>query len=164
MQTKWCPQCKEDLPISSFYTHKNSRDGFSSLCIEHNKLASKKSMLKRRLEMLALMGGKCVRCEFDDWRALQIDHINGGGTAEQRELGNCTRRFYNKVLANLDDYQLLCANCNTIKRFENNEISGPRNKSRKIATERYGLHIVGQPSTGRPKGVAETKPRKKRAS
>src|SRR5262245_4193654 len=35
---------------------------------------------KVRLEILLLLGGAfCVRCGFDDVRALQIDHVHGNG-------------------------------------------------------------------------------------
>ena len=72
------------------------------------------------------LGGKCNRCGFDDYRALQIDHINGGGTKEYHKLGD--GKIYKKILElPLDDikkeYQILCANCNWIKRTEKNETS-----------------------------------------
>ena len=51
-----------------------------------------------------------------DPRALQIDHILGGGNKERKELKDC-REIYRKVLAdNSGKYQLLCATCNWIKR------------------------------------------------
>lgn len=61
-------------------------------------------------------------------RALQIDHINGGGIKE-RVLYN-TKDYHRLVLASLENkelkYQLLCANCNWIKRHENQEWGGAR--------------------------------------
>jgi hypothetical protein len=74
-------------------------------------------MRRRAIEIL---GGKCVRCGFSDPRALQIDHVNGGGTKEIRVIQNFG--IYRKILdGNTSDYQLLCANCNWIKRAENHE-------------------------------------------
>lgn len=75
-------------------------------------------------ELFDLLGNKCIHCGFNDIRALQIDHINGGGVKELRSTGNrCV--YYNRVLKSVQDgdnkYQLLCANCNWIKRHENNE-------------------------------------------
>ena len=72
---------------------------------------------------LETLGGKCVQCGFTDFRALQIDHINGNGTKDRktlrgaRFLTNVVRSFLNKE----NKYQLLCANCNWIKRYENKE-------------------------------------------
>jgi len=72
---------------------------------------------------IARLGGKCVRCGFADARALQIDHVNGGGRAELLLLG--AHRLYKSVaLGERTSYQLLCANCNWIKRHERNEHRG----------------------------------------
>ena len=66
---------------------------------------------------------KCVFCDFSDIRALQIDHINGGGNREYRKFGSYSVYLYyvknpekaKKML------QIVCANCNWIKRHELNE-------------------------------------------
>jgi hypothetical protein len=64
-----------------------------------------------------MLGGKCVHCGFSDWRALQIDHIHHVG--KNREKQNVIN---NKILmGETEDYQLLCANCNWIKRHEERE-------------------------------------------
>jgi len=77
---------------------------------------------RKRKEILDFLGGKCVKCGFSDYRALQIDHIWGGGTKERKEVKNNNKIIYfKKVIENKSKYQLLCANCNCIKRIENNE-------------------------------------------
>jgi hypothetical protein len=73
----------------------------------------------RRKLSLELLGGKCVKCGFSDTRALQIDHVNGGGTKERVKDSRIAEK--NVINGNTTDYQLLCANCNWIKRFENKE-------------------------------------------
>ncbi len=87
--------------------------------------------LKVREEMFKVLGNKCVKCGFSDRRALQIDHINGGGIKE-RGKGSSTKHFHLKVLRSVEKkeskYQLLCANCNWIKRFENREWGGAPRK------------------------------------
>lgn len=74
----------------------------------------------------SILGSKCVKCGFEDSRALQIDHIFGGGTKERKEYKNGITQFYKKVIESVlkkeNKYQLLCANCNWIKRDENREI------------------------------------------
>mgnify|MGYP001615616281 CR=1 FL=1 len=67
---------------------------------------------------------KCIRCGFSDRRALQIDHVNGGGLKEFRKLG--VFRILKQIIAMpkeeaISRYQILCANCNWIKKSENGE-------------------------------------------
>jgi hypothetical protein len=74
-----------------------------------------------RQKVLAALGGVCVKCGFEDERVLQVDHIAGNGADERREVGRGSRAIYKKVLKDSSGYQLLCANCNWIKRIENEE-------------------------------------------
>ena len=75
---------------------------------------------KRKADVYKLLGDRCKRCGFTDPRALQIDHINGGGLKQFRELKNYVL-YLKLVLETPENYQLLCANCNWIKRHENGE-------------------------------------------
>jgi hypothetical protein len=87
---------------------------------KHNRVSrSLRYRHEIRTKLLALFGGKCVRCGFDDKRALQLDHVNGGGRKEFRDLGAWS--LYRKALKHPEGYQLLCANCNWIKRYEEKE-------------------------------------------
>ena len=85
---------------------------------------------KRRIRMATIdaLGSKCIKCGFDDIRALQIDHINGGGCKELKNFPGHGKSYYKYVLESFlrgeNKYQLLCANCNWIKRVENNEVKG----------------------------------------
>lgn len=96
-------------------------------CKIYNNSSIAKESFKRyynklKMSVFALLGMECVRCGFDDLRALQIDHINGGGA---KEIKSFTRNKYKvlheKILNGSKEYQVLCANCNWIKRSENNE-------------------------------------------
>ena len=93
---------------------------------EINKKKGNKYNRKLRVKIIDMMGGKCVHCGFDDYRALQIDHVEGDGTKE-RKIYNNRSLYYKLIIIDLDNngnkYQLLCANCNWIKRVENNEYS-----------------------------------------
>lgn len=82
---------------------------------------------KLRLATLEALGGICVRCGFNDKRALQIDHINGGGSKERKERpysGQFNKVVLKSFLKGENKYQLLCANCNWIKRCDNKEARG----------------------------------------
>ncbi len=74
-----------------------------------------------RQAVLQHLGEVCARCGHADERALQIDHINGGGRLDRQGLS--TQQFYKQVLQGRpgDKYQLLCANCNVVKKRENQE-------------------------------------------
>jgi hypothetical protein len=63
---------------------------------------------------------KCSKCNFSDIRALTIDHINGGGTQHRKKINGS---FYKWLEKNNypKEYQVLCMNCQFIKRDENNE-------------------------------------------
>ena len=65
-----------------------------------------------------------MKCGFSDIRALQLDHIAGGGLKERDKFkGPVTMYYY--YSKNLDiakeKLQVLCANCNYVKRYENEE-------------------------------------------
>lgn len=75
---------------------------------------------KLRQDVIKHFGGKCVRCGFDDWRGLQIDHINGDGRKDILNSRQCPIK-YHRALLKVEPgitYQLLCANCNQIKKYE----------------------------------------------
>lgn len=107
-----------------------SREGNAKYCAKNpatRRKSAREYNARRRGELLAFFGGKCLLCGFSDTRALHLDHINGGGgkiraagghglfekwkmTRDQPEVARAT-------------FQLLCANCNCIKRDENYEYS-----------------------------------------
>lgn len=79
-----------------------------------------RSYHKLRRRVLEKLGNKCKQCDFADVRALQIDHVNGGGCKELKLLS--TKNYYMKILRDKrGKYQILCANCNWIKRHSKNE-------------------------------------------
>jgi hypothetical protein len=72
-----------------------------------------------RLQAIAELGGHCIECGNDDPRVLHIDHVNGDGKIlDGRNRAGITagriRRFPGV-------YQLLCANCHSIKTFESKD-------------------------------------------
>jgi len=78
-----------------------------------------------RSKIYDFFGNKCVKCSFSDSRALQLDHINGGGN-QARKAGKHGLHDKFKMIKDDPDlaratFQLLCANCNFIKRDEEYE-------------------------------------------
>ena len=107
----------EKSRISQKKSRQNNKDKINKIARDYNK--------KKKSYLLGLLGNKCIKCGFDDSRALQIDHINGGGYIERKSYNLSPRKYYSNILQsvlnNENKYQLLCANCNWIKRFEENE-------------------------------------------
>lgn len=93
---------------------------------QRNRELRYKSLVKYRTLVFDTLGRKCNECSFSDVRALQIDHVNGDGFKEKVEgKRRATNYFkiYNSLLNSENRFQVLCANCNWIKRHENNEQS-----------------------------------------
>jgi hypothetical protein len=78
------------------------------------KEAEGKKRLKRRIKLNAIQmyGGVCTCCGEERIEFLSIDHIQGGGTQERKQIrGNS---FYRELLKQpvRDDLRVLCYNCN----------------------------------------------------
>jgi|SRR5690606_9755310 len=118
-----CYEKQRDLDLE--YRRKKQRE-YRAKNPEKVRRSQRESKLKTKNEIHSLLGGCCVKCGFSDSRALQIDHINGGGYTERKEYSTNPKAYYRNILYSIKNkegkYQLLCANCNWIKRFENNEI------------------------------------------
>lgn len=94
---------------------------------------------QKRDAVIAHLGGRCsnLACSWidsdgsrgcTDTRCLQIDHVLGDGAKRRKDPSEHGTVFYRKVLASVpgEEYQLLCANCNWIKRCVNNELPQSR--------------------------------------
>jgi hypothetical protein len=82
--------------------------------------------LKKRLESLAIFGSKCKRCGFDDYRALEVDHIHGNGHADPvAGYGRWIKLISLHKKHGLEwlsqHFQILCSNCHRIKTHENGD-------------------------------------------
>lgn len=121
-RTRRCCDCGRLLyEDTGFY--RTSRGGYQRRCKTCNVESGNEVRRRQRSAAVAMLGSICARCGFDDIRALQIDHVNGGGAQETRRGG------YQRMVARIargmtEGYQLLCANCNWIKRHENGEALG----------------------------------------
>lgn len=59
METKVCSICGKELPLSHFYPHKNSKDGYASMCKCCRKERTRAQRAeKKRLVEIAKKGGK----------------------------------------------------------------------------------------------------------
>lgn len=97
---------------------------------EHYRQIGKRCRELQRDRALALYGSKCAVCGFTDKRALQFDHKfrpYGAYSKKNHIHGPVLCSALLRGIANKEDYQVLCANCNWIKRHDNHEVT-PRCK------------------------------------
>lgn len=78
---------------------------------------SRRHLRKLREALLDKYGRVCKRCGHTDARVLQIDHVHGGGSLDRRSKDR--HKYYRTIIADTTgEFQLLCANCNWLKRLE----------------------------------------------
>ena len=94
---------------------------------ERRRCQNKKSRDARKQQLFTILNGsKCYICGFDDSRALQIDHKNGDGKKDRIRFTNMgsVYSYYSKhPIEAREKLQILCANCNWIKKHDNKEVT-----------------------------------------
>jgi len=133
-QQKWQKLNKEKMREynkKSYRKHRTQRlKAKKTYCLKNKlkiKEARRKRYWKRKEYIFKELGNKCKHCRISDLRVLQIDHIDGGGHKEIKSFnsGGFLHYYYRQLIQDRDKflkkYQLLCANCNWIKRVENGE-------------------------------------------
>jgi hypothetical protein len=128
-ETKWCPKCEAEFPISEFYLNSARYDGLSGYCAACHNAACHDTATKARIKLLDSFGGACVRCGLEDWRALHVDHVNGDGHLDRAE-GRSFAKLRREVEADPTRFQVLCASCHEIKTHEEKERTGNHVKRR----------------------------------
>ena len=129
---KLCSRCRAVKPADAFYRRASAKTGLMSECKECHDALQKgradshlaRSRKHRRLlreRAVAFLGGLCAHCGIADYRVLHIDHVDGGGGAEKRAIGDAG--IHRKILAGAEGYQLLCANCHNIKTWYEEEVA-----------------------------------------
>ncbi len=95
----------------------NDSQIMKKMCKRHQQSFEDYVLKKQYFEYLGQH--KCDKCGIDDIRLLQFDHIEDGGTMMRESglrLGNS--KFKNNPELFRQTFQVLCANCNALKRFE----------------------------------------------
>jgi hypothetical protein len=127
--------------------YKIARDKAKKKWRENNNEEARATATRARRKMRALayakLGGRCnsPECKWvnsdgtfgcTDVRCLHIDHVNGDGYLEIHESGyQLCKRALNDTEGR---YQLLCSNCNWIKRVINGELC-LRHRVKKVETK-----------------------------
>lgn len=126
-ENKKCNHCTRVKQITDFlvdYDQKEKKKYRMDVCRECyddvfvlEKGEKRQAMMRQKV--VTHLGGKCAWCDFYDPRALCIDHIFGEGNLE-RKSGKNWYSLYREILSGDRDweFQVLCANCNSIKRHK----------------------------------------------
>ncbi len=118
----FCADCEQSRDSASIR--------YCSSCLDSRIKGSRAYHRDLRERLLKLYGNKCKQCDHKDSRVLCIDHVNGHGITDRKRFHPTA--FLKHVIqeVNSGTYQLLCANCNHIKRLEQG--NGRFSKSRQF--------------------------------
>jgi hypothetical protein len=106
----------------------NFPDDLTVLCMNCNWIKREQKKNKDFLECIRHYSNRskfshiytCAMCGIKDLRVLSIDHINGDGARQRKELGNGGGRSLARWLKKRgypEGYQILCMNCQFKKKF-----------------------------------------------
>lgn len=105
--------------------YKEWRKKYLEMFPDKQREYGKKTRETLRAKVLEILGNKCVRCGFSDIRALQFDHINGDGYIDnhrsRKGAGKILREYRDNPELTKKRLQILCANCNQVKKHMKNE-------------------------------------------
>jgi len=76
--------------------------------------ACRKHYISLKNECFSVLGDRCSICGCNQTECLQFDHKRDNGTQERRILKPA--QVFRRIIENPDEYQVLCANCNWLKR------------------------------------------------
>ena len=118
-----CKDCDKKRMRDYYHTDKGKK-----ACREKVK----KIRMRIKKQIQEMLGSKCsnpYNLPHPEWcndlRILQVDHIHGGGTKERKFNHGSNIQYYlnilRKIKAGSKDYQLLCPNCNLLKKILNKE-------------------------------------------
>ena len=85
---------------------------------------------------------KCTFCGYSNIVALSLDHVEGGGTKHKKEV--CKGGFYEWIIRSNfpPGFQVLCMNCQFLKRHNRNENAHQQKKLKEISLTCYNSPVV----------------------
>jgi 5-methylcytosine-specific restriction endonuclease McrA len=84
--------------------------------VERERKGKKASYRVVKQQAITLLGGKCCRCQLEDIRCLEIDHI----VPVRGDRSIYGAKLYRSIVnsGSTENLQVLCANCHAIKTYE----------------------------------------------
>ena len=112
-----CPNCGKKSKIR-YCSKKCQQDYWDKNGYRIYKKAQR--FLERKLEIINLLGGKCVKCGINNYKVLDINHID----RSKKRRPTDKKRVYtwsfrlNEWKENIKNLELMCANCHRIHTWE----------------------------------------------
>lgn len=118
---KICSKCKSVEVVRSGYCPSCFRDYYTKYRVMVINHYSQGEMRCQSPTCEVQGGAKDIRC-------LSLDHIKGGGANHRASIKGGNFGVYRWIVSNNfpSGFQVLCMNCQFIKRYDNNEITGAR--------------------------------------
>lgn len=86
---------------------------------EQVKLSARRTKNARRVRVFNLLGGAvCRNCGCDELAFLELNHKNGGGCQEFKQVGNHLYELILQGKRNPQDYEVLCRVCNALDHLQ----------------------------------------------
>jgi hypothetical protein len=126
---KRCWRCKGILPVEYFSKCSKENSGLSGECKGCQRKKNRDRDRKLKEEVLGHYSGFpiiCKRCKIDDIRVLTLDHINSDGAEHRKEVDKTKMYRWAKKNKFPAMFQVLCMNCQFIKKHECNEFNKGR--------------------------------------
>lgn len=118
---KWAAEHPEKVREHSARRDKAKEKLYREINKDHLRELARLSAFRRywqaRKAVIDALGGRCIKCSFDDFRVLECHHKHSGGNKERRNSkGTLVHdyRYYGQMLNHLQDYELLCSNCHSV--------------------------------------------------
>lgn len=113
----WYLKHKKQVLISSRNRYHENHDEYIENARQYTR--------KRRLQLLETVGKtKCINCGIKDPRVLHLDHIDGKGNLDKKRFSGSSHRlgyYIRNPKEAKKTLQILCANCHSIKTYENGD-------------------------------------------
>lgn len=133
LQIEWRKNHPEQLQIYNRRRAEKVRERYHTdpeyraIRIERDRKYYTQRYSRLRKEVIQKLGGKCVYCGCDVYEALEVNHINGGGSKELKTGSNRKGHitFYKEILnEQRKDVELVCRVCNSIHWLKLKGITG----------------------------------------
>ena len=142
-----CKKCGEAKEDKDFYFQKKENRYHCYCRVCHNRLLVEKG-IKRKIQLIELMGGKCQKCGYDkNYAALEFHHLD----PNEKEFVWTRMRLksWEVILEEIKKCILLCANCHR-------EFHNPQAFFSKIDRENLYKENIEKEVNANAKGLKET--------